>query len=847
MLKVYEKRRLGSSVLSVAVFICLFFSFLMNAAFAQTVSTVSSEQSNSQVLLPEHLEKISQNDSVESTVFDLYLSDKFRGSLVASYTNEWFEIDDPQEVVRQLPEIIAGQGDVIELVTGRINNRREKNDIGTVSYDLSTFRIIVEVSPHFLKGSSLDLSKRIESPDKGFALQQTIGLAAFTDEKATTQAALTHRGFASNGTAFFRADGAVVQDRPYQLNEASAGDIVGDEQVKGGLVQLRGQTFSPSLQLAGAQVETVEQLYLDDERSRGSKLEVFIPSRSTVQFFRDGQLLAVKVLDFGLQEIDTSAFPQGSYDVDIVITDSFGREQRERRFFTKAGYLASRNAPSVFFSGGTIRNRTEIRGKSIVQGGIRNRVSDEMDLSPSISSTEDETIGSLDAHALYRQVRLGASVAGSRTGGSGGAVSAGTTIEGAGIDLRMVRAHGEDGQPSIPQIVNTPSTPTIIPPQVNPRTDLFIQTQKASSLGAFKTFGKVDLRYNVQRNKVGLDITRYSSGPLMDVRLFESAKEQLTLRGADQTTERGDIRSMQLMYRNRLTPELFLDAQALQRWQKFQDEMLFLFGVTYDSTAGLSGMGSRIQINTEARDRENSESGRHSYTTGIYSDITTEYLRTNTFLRRNTQSGRTSNVAGINAESSFFIANNGEASVARPTQAESALLVEVKGNAINVEDTFEVYVDNQLRDTLVSGQQAVVSLAPYRKYQVSLRPKDNASLVLYDTGNFDVIVFPGNVVKKTWTIDRVFIVIGRLIDEQGNPIPHERILGTKDYTFTESDGTFQCEITGSEALTIRSKRRSCDVVLSIKEKPEFYVDVKDALCREVPGGGGTDASQAHAA
>ena len=68
----------------------------------------------------------------------------------------------------------------------------------------------------------------------------------------------------------------------------------------------------------------------------------------------------------------------------------------------------------------------------------------------------------------------------------------------------------------------------------------------------------------------------------------------------------------------------------------------------------------------------------------------------------------------------------------------------------------------------------------------------------------------------------------------GAPIARERIRGTKEFTYTEDDGTFQGEITGKEPLYIESKRRRCELDLSIASRPEYYLEAGDVICRVKP-------------
>ncbi len=771
-----------------------------------------------------------QNDpTIESTVFDLFLSDKFRGSILVSYTDDWFEIDEPRDAIDQIPEFNARKESIIPLLTGRIDRERTVDGVGKISYDLSSFRIILEPDAAFLKASGLNLSRRVMSPASKFTLQQTLGVSAVHEDNGTSQSAFNHRSFASVGEIFARIDGTAVQNRPYEIVEATAGDIVGDYQVRGGLLQLRGQIFSPSLQFGGVQVETAEQIFLDDDLAKGSPLELFIPSRSTVEFYRDGRLLTIKVLDYGLQEVDTSSFPQGSYDVDIVIRESTGRETRDRRFFTKAGFLASRGHPVFSFSAGVVRNRLEFRDTPIGQAGVRYRLSDILDVGASLTGTDKTRIGTVALNGLFRGLRFGVGGARSDDDASGVQGSLGFPLLGGSIDARVTKTYGGTVLALTP--TPTPSEPLLIPARSELREDITIQEQQSTSISASRAFGPVDLRFNIQRNKVGGDKARYTNGPSLDWRIKATQAETLTARSSYLATEIGTAKALQLLYRRRFDGNWAFDLQLLQRWQESMDESLILLGATYDSIRGLVETGSRIQLTSEARKLQEEDGDNRSLTNGVNADITSEYLKVVGFGRNINQSGRATNTVGVNAESAFLVSDLGHVAVAHPVSAETAFIAEVEGDALAKGVPFEVLIDGQIREILELGEHAVIGLAPYRTYKASIRPTEGASIVSYDTTVHEFSVFPGNVVKRVWHIDKIFIVLGRVVDEEGKPIAHERIKGTKDYSFTEEDGTFQAEVTGRETLYIDSRRLKCDLPINFDHRPEYYLEAGDVVCR----------------
>ena len=121
---------------------------------------------------------------------------------------------------------------------------------------------------------------------------------------------------------------------------------------------------------------------------------------------------------------------------------------------------------------------------------------------------------------------------------------------------------------------------------------------------------------------------------------------------------------------------------------------------------------------------------------------------------------------------------------------------------------------------------------PYKTYKVRIRPKEGGDIVGYDADAYEFTLFPGNIAHKTWAIEKTFIGIGRIVNERGEPIVHERIKGLRDYTITEEDGTFQAEMNGFETATIKNKNRDCTVLFTkLTETPSHFNDYGDIVCK----------------
>ena len=770
--------------------------------------------------------------NIETTLFDIYLGDTFKGSVLVDYTDNWLKVGEPEAVIEQLKNVKGGEK-LLPLLKDKIYKRKEIEKVAAVHYDLNTFRLIIDVTPEFLGVSPIDLSRRISpDPDAGFSLLQRLGVAASGDISNNPKSAFSHRSVATVGEYYAIGDGAIIDGQAYQLNEASAGGIVGDYRVGGGLLQTAGTTFSPSLQITGVNVQTAEELFLDQDLIRGSQLQVFVPSRSKVEFYRNGQLLSVQVLDFGLQEVNTSNFPQGSYDVDIIITDSFGLVTRERRFYTKAGFLTSRSQPIFSLQAGKVRDNLSPVDLSVYQAGIRWRASSIFDLDSSVYGSDKLTIGTLQTNGLYRQLRFGFGGSMSNHNDAGVIGSLGLNVLDTNFDVNSIKTtHGGTQPPVVPTPdPNDPFSQTFS--LKNPQRELTFQDRTQLNYSVSHQFGPVDTRYVTSKSSGGGSPVQKSSGPTIDWLVIDRPGSSLHLQGSHLTTDQGKYRTYGLSYLYRLSDHLNITSQVAHRIQDTSTDNVFFLTLNYDDKTR-DGLGNRLMVNDDIQSKNKTIGGTEtSYTNQVELNHTGEYLESVGFLRdsrthSSAGSGGNTNIGG-SAESSFLISPDGGFSISHPIKDQGVFIAEVSSQSLHSE--FELLLDNQKVADVVSGNKVVVGVTPYRTYQVRIRPKQGAELADYDSSSTTITVFPGNVSKRTWQVEKVFIVLGKIVDEQGNPVARQRVRGTRDYTATEDDGTFQAEIGQNTNLSIASPSYQCDLHLKLPEHPDYFVDLGNVIC-----------------
>jgi outer membrane usher protein FimD/PapC len=772
---------------------------------------------------------------VERTLFDLYLSDSFVGGALANYTDEWCEVDDPIGTLEQLPNFQKERvEEVVPLLVGRIERERRVTGVGQIVCDIYTFRLVLELDPRFLKADARGLSGRLPPPEPGFSLQQNVAVAAAGEFSGDTNSAFSHRTVVGLGQMFGRFNGVAIQSEPYEVTEASAYGYAGDYELGGGFLETLGQAFSNSLQFTGAQARTSDKILLNSEDGRGSRFEIFVPSRSRVEFYRGGRLLTVQVLDFGLQEVDTTRFPQGSYDVDVVITEANGNVVRDRKFYTKSGFLSIRGRPSFDFQVGALREEFSTEDTPVYYGGVRWRAADALDIGASVLGTDELSVGQLDLNSLYRDSFLAISGAVSSAGDSGVTGSFSTSVYDFSINLGGAKslATSENTRRASPIATPTPAPgdPPDLIPRSNRARDLTFEDRSLYSINLRRPIKRFELVYSMQGEKNGSEQTRRSKGPSVLWNMYENEDHFVRSNAGLFDTDSGRVGSVALNYRYRYSANWNIGAQLSFFDRDTQDEVVGLLTVNYDEQRRAQ-YSSRLALSSEAREQRSDSTDQDGtvFTNQLVADYGGDYLYGRGFVRN--QSGRSAGDSsfGLTAESAVLIGSDGSTALSYPMAQEAVLIADIKGAAPG--SKFEILLNDQVFDTVEPGRRSAVSVPPFKTYRVGIRPADPNAIVDYDTTTHSITFFPGNVIERTWGVSAVSIVLGRVVDETGRPIELERVRGTREYVATDEFGHFQAEITGDETLTVENAGIRCILKLPPVKLSEYFTELGDVVCR----------------
>jgi hypothetical protein len=684
-----------------------FLSFFLTAAFVVSpVYTLSAQSDEDELFFAVGSIASSEEagdaaeeqllDEAEMTLFDIYLADVLQGLALVSYTDEVQQIDSPADVLEQLRDIDSSE--ILPLFEGPIYGSRVIEGVGSVVLDPFTFRIVVELDRRYLPASSLDLSGRLPDPDGGVSLQQAISTAISGDfDSEAYQASLTHRSTLGMGRFFAKLDGTAVKDSDYLITRGSVSGIVGENEIGAGLLQTEGQSFAASTDILGLQFGTSEDLLLDRETLRGSRLQIFVPSRARVEFYRDARLLSVQTLDFGLQEVDTQVFPTGSYNVDVIIREDSGRVSQESVFFVKTGFLSVRDTPIFSLQAGVLRDRLDVFEVPSYQAGIRWRAFDAAEVRASLAGTDDLSIGELELRGVIGEYFASAGISASTEAN----VGLGGTLSGYLFDmpffvshLQTVKYDSESGA-DLTQVQGRARRLA----QIEERLNSISRRRSSTSLSVSRQMGAVNLRFVASRNErsrrepppIVLDTeelaeiitreSRYTYGPRVEWLLFRNRPDALRLDSSYLRTERGYSFVANLSYRFRPRSGVVVDSRLRGSAQESgADELALRNTVSYDSIER-SGLGIRARLSNEVVGRNDDESDVRMVTQ-LDLDRRGRFLRGAGFLRDSRFGVRDVTSAGLVAETSFLVTDEGSVAVSSPPQTEAIFIADLRGSSV---------------------------------------------------------------------------------------------------------------------------------------------------------------------
>ncbi len=759
---------------------------------------------------------------------DIYLHNRYIASGLATYDLESITFDEPEEFIDLIPNLLDPESILSELKKPLTSNSEkvclkhsqnidcgilEPNVIGVI-FDESRFRVDIFINPLQLKTLHIEQTKYLPDADNKLSTIHAIGINVSGTENSDDNYNIQATSLVSYGSARLKSEANYTDTEDFVIDEASLQKDNQGWEAEGGYFSTRTSTtnFIAERDILGARVATSTKTRTDLDFSGGTPIFVFLNQRSRVEVFKDNRLIDARFYDAGNRQLDTSRFPDGNYQISVRIREETGGVRREEYFYARNSSLPAIDEPQFYLEAGKINETTqdstlpETTDEYIVHAGASIRLNESLALEAELANSNEESLVQVGFTHLAAGTRTNINIMASTENDWGVTIKENWSTKPftLNLDLRYI----EEGDNN----------------QDNDRFDFIAsdETQATASLSHQFLDGHVYWQYR------HLDRSDFEKSETVSLRyqrpIFRNSKYSMdwefdASKDSDEyivgTRFNFHFRRINNIYRlspgyrtqkeNNRTEDDFIGSASWQNSHRSKNFGLLRTRLRHDEESSLSSTALELESESE------------------YGTNEIELINTR-------QSNE--NVLGYSVRSQFSLASDFDNfSFGGARNNTSALIIDLPGSPEGEE--FEVFVDDQSAGYAKVGSKTVIPLPPYNSYEVFLKPR-GSSFVEYDQSVQNVTLYPGNVITRTWNVEKVLIYIGQILDTNGNPIPFGRFEGLNSYGGTDDRGWFQIESKEISSLVVTKKDgNKCKVTLKRERKDKDVQVFKKLNCKNL--------------
>lgn len=807
--------------------------FLATSIFTGT-ATAQEVPNLFEAVTPEPVQNISEIEfaQADQIIFDIHAVGRYQGNVLVRYTDDWVMIDNPDDILDQLPAVRDIQA-FRPLFQGQIMTNTGKTipNIGSITVDPYNFKMNINIAAE----QALDIDRNqiptlTGSTANNISLSSRLRLTGSTDFNPNESDNLGFFHNLSISRAGWRGfmSGNLVRSEGYDFGNMFVEHDVGRTVYGVGMLQTQGASLVASQNIYGVQISSNQRGFGDLAELNATPVDIFVPSRAKVRIFRnESQLIYSSNLDFGLQNLSTKRFPTGSYEIRIEIEENNGTVTEERRFFNKSSRLTPRGLPEYSVSLGINRDDLEFGDKPVYQLNYAIRMLDNVEFSTNFYGIDGSFV-------LEPKI-------------------AGFFGDGYAYDTALSLTSDND----MAFIGNFSYVPTnrenrlswymryteTLMGHDHLSSDIEIDDLFKKGLANERSIFSADLTYRMndvtwsfsaQRSKNFNTDATYAYGPSMKWRLYYRNGHQISA-NANLTKTRDDTNHGLLVnYSYNPLKSNWDYRSTIGRTNVGRSNYNQINqNVTYDNRQG-SARGTSLSLNHNAQfdnDRDSKTSNAFLTHDMQKVGISANYQRIQSSSRESTEA------LDYQLNSDILITQD---DILNPEKRDIVLagsrgggsnniIITLNGNAKGQE--MDLKVNGVTKEILKVGEKRAFNIPNYSGAEITITPSDSSSGLLdYDESPVKIKLFPGNIASQEWTVNKLYLLSGRAVDVTGEALAWQRVKGAKNFVTTDSDGFFQMELIGNEVPYVDTSKHQCVLALPMLKKEEQFVQTGDITC-----------------
>ncbi len=754
---------------------------------------------------PPGFENIDPN-TPQTTLVSVYYGKKLITNTLATFTSNDITFKNPNEIIQAfngLKNPAALQDALSKTLPAHQENLCSNQRTAVcktiappvvgVVFDSNSYRAYLFFNPDFVEASQIKPATLPHS---------TAGFSAMSNNSVILTRNLYDTYAINTRTLMGEGDGYVTTNAYYTHQDLpGAADLLTVPEMAGSLYNNENRysvgvlptsgsgLFIQTITMIGAKFQNQQEPGGQSLSTQGTPVIIYLPLPSQVQVYRNNELIFSDDFGSGKQQLDTSGFPVGSYDITVKITDALQQTREEHQFFVKRTTKIDPNDSRYSLSAGVIeKNDQSIDRNSQLNMQLPEWSSTDLlgfDRSQLLSTSLewDEHIASdvqrsfVDSELLYfgEGYEFGPGVLFSTDGQYGIGSTAIYQYRKLYLNLTASRLYGT--QHVLDNTSNNSFMPvTLTKYLVSASSQLAIKQERFSLFGSWENGEStgysqtssftwthpliqskststdliLDLSHTTNNSQISLGIqfdfsTQYFDGHS----LFNYSKNQLN---SDSTngTDIGFARQLSLRKSYRFS--------AAQRFNWAINENSNSYSENY------GGKADYISLPLRAR---------------------ASYLHT--LLRSDSDN---SDLYSVQLDSTLAY-SDGRLGAGYPDNKNAGIIAEVSSPSPG---ETQVLANNRVIGTVSNNSPSPIFLAPYQTYNITINPQGGGAQYSYDTKPQSVTLYEGNLQHVSWTLEPRVILFAEIVDLQGHALPRLLLEEKNKYDMTDDSGYLQAEI-----------------------------------------------------
>lgn len=750
------------------------------------------------------------------TLFDIVYLNRRIGAFRAIVSDNHIRFADPAAVTAALGSSVDSQrlaaflSQALPLNEDRLC-RADATDCGFLAVgasgvivDVENFTLNLFLGREFLIAGQApveELGPAMSGPS--FVQNMLISASATTNRSDSVRYGGTFDSYASIGRSAIVAQHVLNDQEGLRLQSGYGQHIWDNKVAAAGLFTNFDSLLLDSYRLLGAQFRSLDRSR-NVESQMASPVEIVLPRSGVVELYRDGVLLNSRRYAGGLQLLDTSALPTGSYALRIVARDGAATLLDETRTFVKVADLPAPGEIRFALRAGTRVDDSfsrafetgaqpyfpRVLNQPVGQAQAAMRLSAATAVSASVLTIDSRFFGEGSFSGFVGRVRGTAAAAVGSDGSYGAFLTGSWILPNISFNLTARSVHAGRNQFGLP--ANDPR-----------RFDYYAFLRSEDSILGSVQFRLLDGSMSVSGS--------YTRSAFLDDRYAVTTRYSRPVRigglGFGSVNAYGLVSNIEqrvgisFSFFSRLNSRTTLSyggggeyvgkgGGSLRRGLS----PVFRAVATRRDRVGVVDLTSQAGLLTDASsDRVFADAAANSAYGSA--DLAVQYERG--------RSGENYGSLQFNGQTGFVIGGGTvKLGLRQPGEAFAIVDIDADHGTGKPSGGYRVMVDGQPYDYVPTGATAAVGLEALSNYRIGLEPEDAPPYEI-DLGERRITLYPGNVVRLNWKAERSLSIFGQAIDVSGAAIAGARVRAGTDIVIADDNGYFTVTATAGTRLEIR--------------------------------------------